>query len=605
MTGAPRLGVSLVARMTRILRLAAAPSWAAPAVVGLSLVGAALEGAGLYLFIPLVQSLGGSATRGGALSAGVEALLAPIAPGWRTAAIVGALCMTVLLKSLVGLLNGYLAQVVDGQVAHQLRRRIFAQTLSSAVDDRPTYRLTDLANTVANNTWSVSKALSLCYRVIVCVCTCLVFLALLLVISPPLTLLSLALLAVTALLVHRVTRRAEDVGQAVVDENKRFGLRMWESLGALKLIRSFGREAYELRRFDSHSEAIRGRILQLNMLWALPGPIAEVSAALVIGVLILAGVASGAGVAELAAFLAVLYRLQAPVRELMQSRVAIDSLTGSVDDVETFLKETAEPGLADGAALPPPLAHAITFRHVSFRYGPAEPLALDDVSFEIPAGKTTAIVGRSGAGKSTLFSLLFRFRDPEGGEVLADGAPLTGLRLAAWRGQLALMSQDAHCFNDTVEANIAYGDPNASPGDVRRAAEIAGADAFIAGLPDGYATMLGDRGVRLSGGQRQRIALARAILRRASILLLDEPTNALDNESEHAFQAALEDYAKDRTIVVIAHRLSTVQSADQVVVLDQGKVVEQGTPRELLARPGRFARLYGLEARPPLGQGAA
>jgi subfamily B ATP-binding cassette protein MsbA len=403
------------------------------------------------------------------------------------------------------------------------------------------------------------------------------------------------MLGASAAVVHLATRRAQEAGKAVVEENKRFGLRMWESMGALQLIRSFAREDYETGRFHALSEAIRRRILHLDMLWAVPVPISEVFGAILIGALILAGVSTGAGLPSLAAFLAVLYRLQGPTREFMQAKVALDGLGAAIDDVEVYLAETREPFLTGGSRVPQPLTRGIEFREVSFAYDRAEAPALDRVSFQLPAGRTTAIVGRSGAGKSTLMSLLFRFRDPTSGEILVDGAPLPEFDLAAWRARLSRMAQEANLFNDTVAANIGYGDPAADEAAIRRAAAVAGAEEFVSGLPQGYDTELGDRGMRLSGGQRQRIALARTILKSPEILLLDEPTNALDGESELAFQVALRAYSAGRTVVVIAHRLSTVRDADQVIVLDGGRVVEAGAPADLLARPGHFARAHGLQ----------
>jgi subfamily B ATP-binding cassette protein MsbA len=280
---------------------------------------------------------------------------------------------------------------------------------------------------------------------------------------------------------------------------------------------------------------------------------------------------------------------------LLQSRIALDGLAGAIDDVDDFLRTTETPFLSQGSLSAPPLRTAVEFRSVSFRYAPDQPLALQDVSFSIPAGKTTAIVGESGAGKSTVMALLFRFVDPTSGEVVADGRPLAAFELRSWRKRLALMSQEVYLFNDTIAANIGYGDFDTNLDDLRRAARIAKADDFIRSLPDGYETQTGDQGMRLSGGQRQRIALARTILRNPDILLLDEATNALDVETEQAFQIALEQYSHNRTVVVIAHRLSTVQAADQIIVMARGQVIEVGSPDQLLKRPGHFSRLHEFQ----------
>ncbi|HEX5776327.1 MAG TPA: ABC transporter ATP-binding protein [Caulobacteraceae bacterium] len=578
----------------RLLRLAAMPRWALPSIVTLGLIAAALEGVGLYLLVPLVQSLSSSTSQHQLIEVS-ERVLGGIPPQERTLIIIAGVCVAIVLKNVASLLNTYLTRYVYGHVAHNLRIRLFRQVLASCIDYRPGNRMTDIIETVGGNTWKVGNAVTMVFRVIVSVCTFVVFLALMLFISVRLTALALVLMAVGAFLVHAATRRAQEVGAAAVEENKRFGLRMWESIGFLQLIRTHSREDYEVERLGAASHTVRRRLLQMDLLWALPGPLSEVSAILIVGTIIVVGTTIGAGVAVLAAFLVVLYRLQTPAREMMQVRVMLNSLGAAVDDVETMLEQTAQPLLTSGDKPAPTLREGIAFENVSFAYAPGETPALRDVSLVIEAGQVTALVGASGAGKSTLMRLLFRFQDPTEGRILADGQPLTEIGLAGWRSRIGLLSQEPHLFNASVEANIGYSVPGATPEQVRAAADIAGATSFIEALPEGFQTVMGDRGARLSGGQKQRIALARTILSDPDILLLDEPTNALDNESERAFQTALEVYAKNRTVIVIAHKLSTVREADKVIVLDAGRVVEVGPPDALLARPGHFARLHGLE----------
>jgi subfamily B ATP-binding cassette protein MsbA len=280
----------------------------------------------------------------------------------------------------------------------------------------------------------------------------------------------------------------------------------------------------------------------------------------------------------------------------MYAKVAWENLQGSLTDVFDLLDATATPHPKSGPEPFRRLERGVTFEQASFRYGPNEPLALDGVSLFIPKGKVTAVVGASGAGKSTLLDLIFRFHDPSAGRVLVDGEALTGFDLMSWRKRLSLMTQDVHLFHDTVLANIGYARPGATEEEIAQAAELAGAAEFILSLPKGWHTVLGDRGARLSGGQRQRIALARALLRDPELILLDEATNALDAVSERAVQAGLARWAEDRTVVIVAHRLSTVERADQIVVLDRGRVVEQGPPAALLARGGLYAAMRRAQA---------
>jgi ATP-binding cassette subfamily B protein len=246
--------------------------------------------------------------------------------------------------------------------------------------------------------------------------------------------------------------------------------------------------------------------------------------------------------------------------------------------------------------LPEPPLGTVAFENVTFSYPTRrDEKALDGVSFNVRPGETIALVGPSGSGKTTIFSLLLRFYDPSAGTVDVDGVNVASADLAELRQRLALVPQDVALFADTVAENIRYGTPNATLAEIRQAAIAAQADEFISALPGGYECKLGERGALLSGGQRQRIAIARAILKNAPILLLDEATSALDAESEHAVQHALDGLVTDRTTLVIAHRLATVQKADRILVMEKGRIVEAGTHAELVRRNGTYARLAELQ----------
>jgi subfamily B ATP-binding cassette protein MsbA len=251
---------------------------------------------------------------------------------------------------------------------------------------------------------------------------------------------------------------------------------------------------------------------------------------------------------------------------------------------------------APGARTLPAFRDRIRYEHVSFAYRPGLPV-LHDVEFEVRRGEVVALVGASGGGKSTTLDLLSRFYDPTSGRVTIDGVDLREATLASVRGQLGVVSQETILFHDSVRANIAYGMNGVPLSRVEDAARAAHAHDFIARLPDAYDTLIGDRGVLLSGGERQRLAIARALLRNPPILLLDEATSALDTESERLVQEALERLMRDRTVLVIAHRLSTVQHADRILVFDSGRIVQQGRHEELLAGSGPYRRLHELQFR--------
>jgi subfamily B ATP-binding cassette protein MsbA len=238
----------------------------------------------------------------------------------------------------------------------------------------------------------------------------------------------------------------------------------------------------------------------------------------------------------------------------------------------------------------------VAYEGVDFRYDQGDPV-LSDVSFTLPKGKVVALVGPSGAGKTTIADLLPRFHDPVGGRITMDGVPLTSLTRRSLRALMGVVSQDTVLLNNTVQANIAYGSAGATREQIEAAARAANADLFIGQLPHGYDTVLGERGTRLSGGQRQRIAIARALLRDPPILILDEATSALDTESERLVQQAIDRLMADRTVLVIAHRLATVRDADEIVVLDAGRVVDRGTHDQLFRAGGLYRRLYDLQFR--------
>jgi ATP-binding cassette, subfamily B, bacterial MsbA len=569
--------------------------WAPLMIVGLGLLAALFEGLGLILFIPLIQSLGVTPRANGALEQFLAVILQPIPETHRTVTLVALVFILILLKNVTNFASTAVTKTMEGDVAHRLRTRIFDQVLSSCIDFSSTRKRSDIATTLSTNSWKAANALTLFYSMAVALVTFVIFMALMAVISPFLTICTIIFLVMIATGIRTLSRYADSIGQAVVTENKAFGHRMWESVNSLQFIRTFSRERYERERFANASDNMRHRLLTLDLLWALPSSISELAIVALIGLLILFATGAGVGFAALAAFLSLLYRLQGPARILMQDKVALDGMAPMIDDVAELLEDSRRPFLKDGTAEPDALRSGITFSNVSFRYAPDEPFVLQNVSLTIPAGKTTAIIGQSGAGKSTMLALLLRFYDPQQGRILVDGAPLTTFQLEKWRARLALMSQDVKLFHDTIDANIGYGRDGATREEIVAAARVANADDFIVRLPEGYDTVVGDQGLRLSGGQRQRVALARTVLRDPDILILDEPTNALDIESERAFQHALQRYSHQRTVVVVAHRLSTIRDADQIIVLEGGRVAEVGTPDQLLHNEGRFAQMLGLQ----------
>jgi subfamily B ATP-binding cassette protein MsbA len=377
--------------------------------------------------------------------------------------------------------------------------------------------------------------------------------------------------------------------------------RVADAIGAMRMVRAFDQESREKDRFKQLARDVKRVFIRSEMISGTVLPIMEVIYLPLFVCAVVVAWYAGTGLPTLFTCLLLIYRLQPHVKKIDQSRVQLNTVLGSVEAVMDLVDRANKPYLTSGDVPFTGLKTGIELSSVTFAYDddslqPALQPALKCVSFRIPAGSVTAIVGTSGAGKSTLVNLLCRFYDPTAGRIVVDGIDLRDLKLKDWRRRIAVAGQDAELMTGTVFENIAYGRPEASAEEIRMAAHLANAADFIEGLPEGWDTRVGSRGLRLSGGQRQRIGLARALLCKPSLLILDEATNALDSLSETAVQQTFEQIRGGTTILVIAHRLSTIRNADYVVVLGNGQVVEEGRPAELFSANGVFSKLYELQS---------
>lgn len=365
-----------------------------------------------------------------------------------------------------------------------------------------------------------------------------------------------------------------------------------------RVVQAFGMERFESRRFREATRRHFKANLKARKVQALNAPVMEVLG--VAGAMALIGYAShlisrgDMTVGLFTSFLFALYGMYNPIKRLNKLNLAMQMAIAAGERVFSVLDAPVVISDKPGARPFPGLREAIRFEGVSFAYEPEKPV-LRDFYLVIPAGKVVALVGPSGAGKSTVAQLLPRFWDVEAGRIVADGVDIREFTLASWRAAIGLVTQETVLFNTTIRANIAYGQDQVDEERLRACARAAFAEEFILEFPDGYDTVVGEAGVKLSGGQRQRIAVARALYKDPPILVLDEATSALDAEAEAVVQKALENLMRGRTTLVIAHRLATVRNADWIAVLDQGRVVEEGTHRDLLARGGLYARLAELQ----------
>jgi subfamily B ATP-binding cassette protein MsbA len=372
-----------------------------------------------------------------------------------------------------------------------------------------------------------------------------------------------------------------------------------ETLSGIRLVKSSSTEGYERERFHDLTLRYYNRFLRSEKLRALASPITEMLSAIGTVILLWFGarlvlVSGSLTGEEFVGFVILSLKLYSPVKYLAKFPALIQPGLVGAERIFEFLDAPVDIRDSTTARPFPGLKKEISFEGVSFEYRPGDPV-LKDISFKVPKGTVVALVGPSGAGKTTILDLLARFYDVTEGSISVDGTDIRDYSLGGLRRSLGIVSQETILFHDTVRANIAYGSPGATQEEVERAARAAHAQEFIQQLPNGYETVVGERGTDLSGGQRQRLAIARAILRNPPILVFDEATSSLDTEAERLVQQAIERLLEGRTVFMIAHRLSTVQRADQILVLDRGRLVERGTHQSLLSAGGLYHRLYELQ----------
>jgi subfamily B ATP-binding cassette protein MsbA len=569
---------------------------AIPVLVALGVIASLAEGFGIGLLIPVVSAMleVDSSGPAGPFAKAMEAV-GTVAQGNSRLLLLSALIGSlVALKTLVLVANVRLAAAVNGSVTRDLRVGLCSRLLTMDYGAFRAYDSGRLMNLLDVQTYRTSEALMHAVSLLTAACFLAVFTTLLLLISWQLTLLVMAVAVPVSMFVRYRTRRAQSMADALLGRNASLSGRILELLGAMRTIRIFGQEAAEVERFRrAADEARRAFVRTETTTWTVVPVVELLYVPLFLAVLAYAWF-SDLGVPSLLAFLVLLYRMQPQLSRIDYARVSLAGYAPGMRELDVLLRADGTGSTRSGSRRLVGISQGIEFERVGFQYPGADSPALTDVSFLIPRGSVFAIVGRSGSGKSTLLNLLFRLYDPTSGTVRIDRIALTEYELDSMRSVMAFAGQDADLLAGTVRENIAYGATDADQETITKAARDAHADQFIRKLPQGYDTLVGERGLNLSGGQRQRIALARALARRPELLVLDEATNAVDNLTEQAIQATIEMLAGHCTIVIVAHRLNTVRLADHVVVMAGGRVVEEGTPASVIDRGGEFSRMYEL-----------
>jgi ATP-binding cassette, subfamily B, bacterial len=493
----------------------------------------------------------------------------------------------------------YLTTTVSQWVGHDLRRILYQhiQRLSLAEHDKA--RTGDMITRVTTDIEVIQDFIdSALLGILVNLMTLAGMIAVMFYLNWRFTLISLSVMPVLFAVVFRFTGRIKKASRAVRTKEGELLSVVEEVLTSIRVVKAFAREDFEQKRFDSESLANVEAGLQARSLKAKLAPVVEVIVAigtcLVLGYgarLALGGELS-AGV--LVVFLMYLGKMYKPMRDLSKMADTVSKAMVGYERIQEVLEIESLVRDLPGARRAPKFTGQIEFDKVSFSYG-ADTQILQDVSFKVEAGQVAGIVGPSGSGKTTIVSLIPRFYDPVSGQVVIQGTDIRRYRLKSLRDQMSFVLQDTVLFRTTIWENIAYGKPGAPPKEIKRAAELANASEFIEAMPDGYDTMVGERGVTLSGGQRQRIAIARAVIRDTPILILDEPTAGLDAVSEQTVMEALDRLMKGRTSIVIAHRLGTIRHADVILVMKDGELAEQGTHDALMAQNGVYAELNRIQ----------
>jgi ATP-binding cassette subfamily B protein len=523
--------------------------------------------------------------------------------GQNADAIVAFAVAAVAVIAIVGAISAYfekyLTTSVSQWVSHDLRKTLYHHIQRLSLADHDEARTGDLITRVTSDIEAIQDFInSALLGILVDMTTLVGMIGVMFYLNWRFTLIALSVLPALFLVVFYYTRRIKSASRAVRKQEGILLSVVQEVLTSIRVVKAFAREDYEEERFESESLANVEAGLQARAVKAKLSPLVEVIVAVGTCLVLWYGarlaMAGELSAGVLIVFLLYLGKMYKPMRDLSKMTDTVSKAMVGRERIQEVLDIESQVRDAPGARPAPTFKGRIEFSQVGFSYGSGKQI-LENVSFTIEPGQVAAIVGPSGTGKTTIVSLIPRFYDPVSGEVRIDGTDIRQYQLKSLRDQISFVLQDTLLFRATIWENIAYGKPDFAPGEIRRAAELADASAFIEAMPDGYDTMVGERGVSLSGGQRQRIAIARAVIRDTPILILDEPTAGLDAASEQAVITALDALMKGRTSVVIAHHLGTIRHADVIFVIDDSALVEQGTHEELLARNGVYAEMHRIQ----------
>lgn len=511
-----------------------------------------------------------------------------------------AVLLIFMVRGLSTFLSTYAMHWIANSVLRDLRQAMFNKLLTmpaSTFDARSSGEL--ISRVIAEVNGVTSAATSVVNTLVRDSLILLGLLAWLFWLNWKLTLIVFTLLPFLAGLTLGFSKRMRRVSRGALNATAQMTRSVEEAIFGNRVIKVFQGARYESHRFSKVNADFRGQSMRLAVAQALQSPISQLIAAIgvaiVLTIALLQSRAGQATVGDFISFITAMLMMFGPLRHLADINAQLQRGLASAEAVFRLIDEKSE--IDVGTRKIDRAEGAIEFDKVCLKYPTGDQDVLIDISLKVPAGQTVAFVGPSGSGKTSLVNLLPRLYEPASGRVLLDGVPLADLSLASLRAQIALVSQDVVLFNDSIRNNVTYGVGSVSDEQVMAAVAAADLETFVASLPQGVSTIVGDRGVRLSGGQRQRIAIARAVLKNAPILILDEATSALDTSAETSVKFAIDRLREGRTTLVVAHRLSTIVDADHIVVIDEGRIVEEGTHQDLMSRGGLYKNLYSQAAK--------
>lgn len=579
----------------------------APLYLGLVMmaISSILDGLSIALMLPFLKLILSKSESPTSLQLPIESLNTWISQQDKNTLVITfalALVTVFIVKAGFNYVSHVLTSLYQESCITILRKRLYESYLNAPMTFFDTTQLGKLTSTLLVEIYGISVIMSSFFTILSSALVLAAYLGILVLVSWQLTILTVILIGSVAFGLTLLVKKIKTAGALNVNRKRTLSARISDVLGGVRVVKSFGAEGYETGRFNAMCDELMDASEDVSNKRSLIDPLTELTTMAAAMVILVCSytlfIAQGLlETSQLLIFMLVLIKIVPVTKKFNLSRGNIQEHATSFRKVAEGFSLVSKYPVLSGKVKFTGLCEGISFQNVAFSYN-GRAAVLKDFNLEVPCGKTVALVGASGAGKSTLAALVPRLYDISGGTIELDGRSITDYDLTSLRSRMAIVNQDTYIFNTSIRDNIAYGLDDVTDLQVIEASRLANAHEFICQLPNGYATQVGDKGVQLSGGQRQRISIARAILRDPDILILDEATSALDSQSENLVQEALERLRANRTVIVIAHRLATVRNADRIVVMEKGRISEEGPHEQLIANRGLYWSYHNLQSLP-------